>query len=290
MDLCSRYLSFLKKSLNNDLYLENEARIIYFLRCLLEQKPIEVEAFLNIRSHQIAKDLSAAREGGGWYMIVTQGDDGRVVQRFDLRFVTETSHLMMGRVRLNHLHQCLETVVREAIPGDFIETGVWKGGGTIFMRGFLAAHGIADRNVWVADSFEGIPPPSLAQDQGYDMSKAVQPHTAVSLEDVMALFERYDLLDDQVRFLKGWFADTLPTAPIERLAIMRLDGDLYESTRDALSALYDRLSPGGFVIIDDFVSLPPCEEAVLEFRSQRNITAELLPIDGTAMFWRKPLT
>jgi hypothetical protein len=122
------------------------------------------------------------------------------------------------------------------------------------------------------------------------MSKAVQPHTAVSLEDVMALFERYDLLDDQVRFLKGWFADTLPTAPIERLAIMRLDGDLYESTRDALSALYDRLSPGGFVIIDDFVSLPPCEEAVLEFRSQRNITAELLPIDGTAMFWRKPLT
>jgi len=84
------------------------------------------------------------------------------------------------------------------------------------------------------------------------------PVLAVPLEEVQALFRRYDLLDAQVRFLKGWFKDTLAGAPIERLALLRLDGDLYESTMDALVPLYDKVSPGGFVIVDDYYSCAPC--------------------------------
>ena len=81
---------------------------------------------------------------------------------------------------------------------------------------------------------------------------------AVPEEEVKANFRRYGLLDDQVRFLPGWFKDTLQDAPIDRIAVLRLDGDLYESTIQALDALYPRVSPGGFCIIDDYLAVKAC--------------------------------
>jgi hypothetical protein len=288
LDNRARYLDLLKKSLADDLYLENEARLLYFVSCVLERRSLEVKPFLDIRKHPLYQAVSEARERGGWYVFTTPGPDGEPQPRYDLRFAAETAHTMMGRMRLQHLHDCLETVVRENIPGDLIETGVWRGGGTIFMRGFLAAHGIRDRLVWVADSFDGVPASTLEPDKPWTLSKDVHPYIAVPLDDVQDLFRRYGLLDDQVRFLVGWFKDTLPGAPIDRLALLRLDGDLYESTMDALDALYDKVSPGGFVVIDDYGNLPPCRQAVHEFRDARGITAALADIDGTAWFWRKP--
>jgi O-methyltransferase len=109
---------------------------------------------------------------------------------------------------------------------------------------------------------------------------------AISVDDVRANFRKYGLLDDQVRFLKGWFADTLPGAPIERIAVLRLDGDMYGSTMDALTALYDKVSEGGFVIIDDYV-LDPCRQAVHDFRDARGIEDEIVRIDGYGVFWRR---
>ncbi|MBV8166247.1 MAG: class I SAM-dependent methyltransferase, partial [Alphaproteobacteria bacterium] len=188
----------------------------------------------------------------------------------------------------DHLHRCLDAILREGVPGDLIETGVWRGGATIFMRAHLQAYEIDDRVVWVADSFQGVPPPSVAEDAGVDLSAAQQPILAIDQETVAALFQRYGVLDDQVRFLPGWFRDTLPEAPIERLALLRLDGDLFESTMDALTALYDRVSPGGFIVIDDFGAVPGCRRAVEEFRAERAITAPFEVIDWGGVAWRKP--
>ena len=97
----------------------------------------------------------------------------------------------------------------------------------------------------------------------------------------------YGLWDDQVRFLKGWFKDTLPNAPMQQIAVMRLDGDMYELTMDGLNALYPRLSVGGFVIIDDYVLLEPCRQAVDDYRRQHDITEEIVPIDFTGAYWRR---
>jgi hypothetical protein len=94
------------------------------------------------------------------------------------------------------------------------------------------------------------------------------------------------MLDRQVRFLEGWFKDTLPTAPIGQIAVLRLDGDMYESTIQALEALYERVSPGGFVIIDDYF-LGPCRQAVTDFRSRTGIIDSIIDIDGKGVFWRK---
>ncbi|MGI0534851.1 TylF/MycF family methyltransferase [Bacillus pfraonensis] len=197
------------------------------------------------------------------------------------------AHSMIGRMRMDNLQMCMETVLKENIEGDFIETGVWRGGACMFMRGFLKAYGIEDRKVWLADSFQGLPAPNTInypKDKG-DVLYTVD-YLRVSLEEVQNNFRKYDLLDENVKFLKGWFKDTLPAAPIEKLAILRLDGDLYESTMDSLINLYDKVSKGGFIIIDDYILLT-CEPAVTDFRRERNIKEPLIRIDNHAVYWRK---
>lgn len=194
---------------------------------------------------------------------------------------------MIGEARMENIRHCMERVLAEAVPGDFIETGVWRGGAVIFMRGVLKAHGVQDRRVWAADSFRGLPPPNpgaYPQDAGMHLDGYEE--LAVSLEQVKANFERFGLLDDQVRFLEGWFRDTLPVAPIGALAVMRLDGDLYESTMDALSNLYSKLSVGGFVIIDDYW-VPACRAAVHDFRAARCIEDPIEAIDWAGSYWRR---
>ena len=199
------------------------------------------------------------------------------------------AHTMIGTKRLNNVQVCVEAALAEGIPGDLIETGVWRGGTTILMRGILKAYGITDRTVWVADSFEGLPPPdpdTYPADENLNLSGI--PGLAIPLEEVQSNFEKYGLLDEQVRFLKGWFKDTLPTAPIQSLAVLRLDGDMYESTMDALNSLYHKVSPGGYVIIDDYGLYSPCRTAVHDYLSSHNLSVEILPVDWTGVYWKKP--
>ncbi len=142
------------------------------------------------------------------------------------------AHTMIGLKRLEDFQYCVETAIKEGIPGDLIETGVWRGGACIFMRAILKAYGEESRTVWVADSFAGLPPPD-AQNYPADAGDILHTHDVLAIprETVARNFEAYDLLDDQVRFLQGWFKDTLPNAPIKQLAVMRLDGDLYRVRR-----------------------------------------------------------
>jgi O-methyltransferase len=196
---------------------------------------------------------------------------------------------MIGMQRLTSLQHCVETVLADEVPGDLVECGVWRGGASILMRAVLQAYGDQTRCVWLADSFEGVPPPDVANykaDKGIRLDRFAGV-LAVSEADVRSNFERYGLLDDQVRFMPGWFKDTLQDAPIERIALLRLDGDLYESTIQALDALYPRLSPGGFCIIDDYGVIKACEQAVTDYRTTHGITAEIVDIDGTGVLWRK---
>jgi O-methyltransferase len=194
---------------------------------------------------------------------------------------------MIGMKRMRNIRECVESVLTDDVAGDLIETGAWRGGATIYMRAILKAHGVTDRTVWVADSFEGLP----AYDGRYDADLGDQHHArsdlAISVEQVQANFRRYDLLDEQVRFLKGWFSDTLPSAPIDKLAVLRLDGDMYASTMDALNALYDKVSPGGYVIVDDYGAVPACAKAIHDFHDAQGITDELHEIDWASVYWRK---
>jgi Macrocin-O-methyltransferase (TylF) len=221
----------------------------------------------------------------------------------EIQFVSEfIKHYMKGPavtmlplVRLNNLEACIADVIRNDVPGDLIETGVWRGGSTIFMRALLKAFGVTDRKVWVADSFEGLPEPDADKfpieadaHHGAVLTDGYK-HFAASLEEVQANFRAYGMLDEQVQFLKGWFCDTLPTAPIRKLAVMRLDGDYYESTMDGLKNLYDKLSIGGYAIIDDYgeSEWTYCKKAVDDFRLEHKITEPMVRVDSKCYFWRR---
>ena len=183
------YLKLLKRTLRNDIYLDPE---------------------------DMGLDRDLRNEGPIW-----RGD---IAARW-----RHPMHTMAGMKRLDNVQFCMEDTLVHGVPGDFIETGVWRGGIPILMRAVLAAYGVRDRTVWLANSFRGLPAPDpdhYPNDRDLDLSQV--PELQVSLEQVRANIARYGLLDAQVRFLEGWFKDTLPGAPIEQLAVLRLDGDLYQ--------------------------------------------------------------
>ncbi len=202
--------------------------------------------------------------------------------------LTQSAKTMIGLSRLDNIRECIRSVVDEGVPGDLLEAGTWRGGAAIFMRAALEAFGDPARNVWVADSFQGVPKPDV---QAYPADRGdiywSYSDLAVPAETVKANFASYCLLDDRVKFLPGWFSESLPSAPIGQLAVLRADGDLYESTLDILTNLYPHVSHGGFVIIDDYGCVPGCRRAVDEFRAERGITDAIEVIDWTGVFWRR---
>jgi len=283
-DIKSLYIELLKKVLVNEIYIENEMKIFYLVSGLLFNTTVDLKHVLKPETipGNIPQLVRKSKLTGDSLNMV--GDNAEIP---NTRNFTEYAHSMIGRKRMDNIQHCVETIMKENIAGDLLEAGVWRGGATIFMRALLMVHGDESRKVWVADSFDGVPPPSLPQDK-IDISKSKMPMLAVSLEEVKSLFERYELLDGQVQFLKGWFKDTLPSAAIEKLSLLRADGDLYESTWDVLSNLYHKVTKGGFVIIDDYNEPGlACKEAVHDFRRLHNIKEALVPIDEMSVFWRK---
>ncbi len=225
--------------------------------------------------------------------------DGQIAARWPVRLArVEREHgldwpahgeTMAGLRRLRNVRECVERALAEEVPGDLVEAGVWRGGSAIMMRATLAVQGDRHRRVWLADSFAGLPPPDPERhptDRGVDYTGYDQ--LAVGIGRVRESFRRYRLLDERVQFLPGWFADTLPAAPIETIAVLRLDGDLYSSTIDALEALYPKLAPGGFCIVDDYGALDTCRRAVSDYRRRHGINEPIEPAgDWTGVWWRR---
>ena len=260
------YLDLMKRSLLNMIYGDKE--VIY----IEPRNPLK-------------KLIKAAAEACNMRIVIPKQFDA--AKRLDGTDWPVQSQTLLNIQRLDNIQFCIEQVLADHVPGDLIETGVWRGGGIILMRAVLKAYGVQDRVVYGADSFAGLPPP----DKAYPLDADIPYHTwkalMVSLEEVQANFARYGLLDDQVRFLKGWFKDTLPTAPMQQVAVMRLDGDMYESTMDSLKSLYPKLSVGGYAIIDEYHHLVACRQAVDDYRKQHSITDELITIDTYSAYWRR---
>jgi Macrocin-O-methyltransferase (TylF) len=222
-------------------------------------------------------------------------DKFRFVMKCAEHYVNSEAVSMLTLARFDNIRNCVENILHNNVPGDLIEAGTWRGGATIFMRALLKVFGVTDRRVWVADSFEGLPAPNPelfpleAKVHAGPVMQKTYHNLAAGLEEVKRNFAAYSMLDEQVEFLKGWFKDTLPAAPIEALSLIRIDGDFYDSTRDGLINLYDRLSVGGYVIIDDYGedSWTYCRRAVDEFRAERQIVAPLISVDSTCVYWQR---
>lgn len=195
---------------------------------------------------------------------------------------------MIGCERMRNIRHCAADVLARNIDGDFVEAGVWRGGSTIYMRAILAAYGDRTRCVWAFDSFEGVPRPSGRYSYIPDDSDGLwQAPLDVSIDVVRENFDKYGLLDERVHMVRGWFSESLPVAEVERIALLRLDGDLYESTMDALIHLYPKVCPGGYVIIDDYFHIDQCRAAVDDYRREHGVKDDLHRVDWNAGFWQR---
>lgn len=195
---------------------------------------------------------------------------------------------MIGAMRMHNVRHLVELAIVEGLPGDIVETGVWRGGASIMAKAVIEAYGDRHRKVYLADSFEGLPPPN-AEKYPQDAQLHLEQYSdlAVSEEQVRANFAEMGLLDSRVITVKGWFRDTMPTFPVKTIAVLRLDGDLYESTIDPLNHLFDKVSPGGWVIIDDYDCFDACKAAAHDFLSARGLKPDIKHIDGVGAFFRK---
>jgi O-methyltransferase len=191
---------------------------------------------------------------------------------------------MVGLGRLDDLQACVQSVVEDGVEGDLLEAGAWRGGASIVMRATLDALGDHERTVWVADSFEGFP--DSDDPAPYETRLRAFDFLAIPLGEVKANFARFGL-DRGVRFLPGFFEETLPGLTARRWAILRLDCDTYDATKLSLQSLYPGLAVGGYLIIDDYGALEECREAVDEFRNEYGITEQLHEVDWTCVRWRR---
>ncbi len=245
---------------------------------------IGMEEHTKLTAEELAENLAKRLTG---YDKIPITDKATLALREEGKDWPEDAVSMIGMKRMRNIHDLTRRILRDKIPGDFMECGVWRGGASIYMRELMEIYGSHDRRVILADSFAGIPKEAdrtCAEDKGIIFGP--DEYLSVPLETVMMNFARYTK-PTRLQFIPGWFKDTLFTADIGKLALLRLDGDLYESTITCLNALYSHVSSGGYVIIDDY-ALPTCRKAVDDFRGRWGIAAELNVIDYSGVWWRKP--
>jgi O-methyltransferase len=198
---------------------------------------------------------------------------------------------MVPDASLVDLGECVRTTVRAGIPGAFVECGVWRGGAAFLMADLLLRAGIRDRRVWLFDSFEGHRPPAEIDGQAaldYALNTddpGYVDNCRVAVDDVRRSAVALGL-DSVTEIVKGWFEDTLPANKerIGPIAILRLDCDWYDSVRSCLESLYDVVTPGGVVIIDDYYSYDGCAIAVHEFLAARRLAHRIEQSRGVAFF------
>ncbi|MBK5289953.1 MAG: class I SAM-dependent methyltransferase [Acidimicrobiia bacterium] len=265
-----RYLEVVKSALLNEHYLDHEVRFELLVEHITKARPLVPNQLRDpVRNEQTAyRRIARNRFGPG-------GPDAGAATNF-------LPYTPMGRAQLDHLEHCLDTVCAAQVPGDLVEYGTGRGGGAIFMRAYLDAHEIAERNVLVADRFRAAEPPATAPTlpaQGIAGLRA-------DLNLVRDGFERFGVLDDRVAFLQGPADATLRDVADRSIALLRIGRGTGTDARAVLEALYDQVPDGGYVVVDDRPD-SQCRQQVDAFRRERGISTPLEPVDAAAVAWRR---
>jgi cephalosporin hydroxylase len=271
-----RYLRLLKGAVLNEHYLEQEVRIDHLVRSIDDDFSPSAR---NLRDparemKERTRSLRAARRVGR-----LKDDEGERATYFP--------YTAMGRVRLDDLETRLDTIRTESVRGDLVEIGAGRGGAGVFLRGYLDAYDMLEPHVWVADEFRATPAGHDPRGESTPLGGGPGfPDLLADLTDVREAFDRFDLLDQRVHFLQGPPAETLPEAPTERVALVRIGEVDPEQAIAGLDAVYDRITLGGYVVVDRYAS-PALQAAVDAFRERHGVVDPIERIDFAGACWRK---
>jgi cephalosporin hydroxylase/SAM-dependent methyltransferase len=263
----SRYLDLVKAAVLDEHYLENEVRIQHLMACVAGAKSLSRRGLRDPGRYftDELRLLTQSRRAGELPNPSANGSPDNVL-----------ALTQVGRTRLDHLERCMDTVRDGNVEGDVVDCGTGRGGTAIFLAAYLAAYELFGRRLWVADRFGGGAAPDEEGPEWF----------APDLNVVRDGFERFNVLDERVNFLQGEPSTTLAEAPVDGIALLRIDRQEPDEVSAILRAAYDKVAPGGFVVIDDYGS-DACAETVEAFRSERGIEAKLERIDWSAAYWRK---
>jgi cephalosporin hydroxylase len=276
-----RYLEVIKGALLNEHYVEHELRIHQLARSVEHGNRPYGES-LRDPARQWADQMQS---------LLTMRRAGRLADD-DADVASYFPYTTMGRARLDSLESCLDIIRDEAVEGDLVECGTGRGGGAIFLRAFLDAYEMHKPSVWLADEFRAASDGKSAGEMPFPGAPPLPgggvgfPDLKGDLNTVRDGFDRFGLLDDRVRFLAGPLASTLPDASIDKIALLALGDSVRADAGEVLEALYDRVTVGGFVVIDKYAA-EKCRAAVDGFRARRGITEPRERIDWSAQRWRK---
>jgi O-methyltransferase len=188
--------------------------------------------------------------------------------------------------RLAALHRLSRDVQRRELRGDIVECGVYNGGSSALIASVCCTHSSARRHIWLFDSFEGLPPPT---EKDGDKAKACGWWCHGDLELVARVYEKLRIPWELVHIIKGWFHETFPQVEVGEIALLHIDADWYDSVKLCLERFYDHVSPGGYVVIDDYGHWEGCRHAVDEFLNGRGIDVPLTVVDYTGRYFQKPV-
>ena len=185
--------------------------------------------------------------------------------------------------RLVALYKLSEEINQRSVPGDIVECGVYNGGSAAIMASLCEKSPIS-RNVWLFDSFEGLPKPS---DKDGEEAPAYEGWCHGDLSKVKEVLRKLRIPESRVHIVKGWFQDTFPSAQIRDIAILHIDADWYESVKLCLEKFYDSVQPGGYIILDDYGDWEGCRIATDEFLKKRALDVKLIQVDYTGFYFQK---
>jgi len=206
---------------------------------------------------------------------------------------------MTSHERMYSLIEAIKYITQNKIDGDIVECGVWKGGSMLTVAEALLHNGITNRELYLYDTFEGMPPPTEV-DENFAGNKAdnlLQRNTEKeenlvwaysTLDTVKSTMSLSKYESTKIHYVKGKVEDTIPKTLPGKIALLRLDTDWYESTKHELIYLFPLLEPGGILIIDDYGFWKGARKAVDEYFAETNTRIFLSRIDDTGRIAVKP--
>lgn len=234
----------------------------------------------------------------GAQCLLTNNKDKWVMAKSIFSFMP---YSLVGVGGLEVTYKTVNDVCKRDIPGDIVELGVARGGCAALMASVMFDEHLSGRmrrNLWLFDSYEGLPDPT-AMDFNSELGNGTGDHVRPlpkgsclgTLEEVKhLLFTKNRFPQARIELVKGWFENTIPLTKekIDKIAVLRIDGDWYESTKCCLEGLYDKVQNGGYVIIDDYQSCYGCERATNEFLKDNNLAVDIKLDSRGGCYFAKP--